>query len=132
MNAFRSIRNRLGLTQVEMAGGIGVSQGNVSLYESGQTVPPKVAERLIEFAKTLGNVVTYDEVYAADTPDAAEPEPEPAPPTPKPRAKPAAEPAALAAEHPSGCKSYLYGVPVKLKARRPSKSERPTRGKGEC
>ena len=63
MNTFKSIRSRLGMTQAEIAKGIGVTQGNVSFYEKGQTVPPHVATKLIAFAKVKGHVVSYDEIY---------------------------------------------------------------------
>ena len=64
MNSFKSIRERLKVTQAEIATAIGVSQGNVSFYEKGQTVPPGVAAKLIEFAKTKGVDITYDDIYA--------------------------------------------------------------------
>lgn len=63
--AFKAIREKLGVTQAVMADGIGVTQGNVSFYEKGQTVPPQVAGRLIEFAKSRGLSITYDDVYGA-------------------------------------------------------------------
>ncbi len=64
MNAIQTIRTRLNLTQSAFADGIGVTQGNVSLYEKGQTVPPKVAKRVIELAATKGIELSYDDVYA--------------------------------------------------------------------
>ncbi len=64
MNRFRSIREQLGLTQAAMAQGIGVSQGNVSLYERGQQLPPRVAARLIKLAAERGVRLTFDDVYA--------------------------------------------------------------------
>jgi len=51
------------MTQSAFAEGIGVTQGNVSLYEKGQTVPPKVAKRVIELAASRGVALTYDDVY---------------------------------------------------------------------
>lgn len=63
--SFQTIRKRLEVTQAELAAALGVTQGNVSFYEKGQTVPPKVAGKLIEFAKTKGHVITYDDVYGA-------------------------------------------------------------------
>lgn len=62
---FKSIRLRLAVTQAEIASAIGVTQGNVSFYEKGQTIPPEVAGRLIEFARTRGLEITYDHVYGA-------------------------------------------------------------------
>lgn len=66
--AFQTIRKRLEVTQAELAAALGVTQGNVSFYEKGQTIPPKVAGKLIEFAKSKGHVITYDDVYAAGKP----------------------------------------------------------------
>lgn len=64
MNPIYDIRARLGVTQAAMAQGIGVTQGNVSNYERGQTMPPDVAGRLIAYAKTLGHTITHNDVYA--------------------------------------------------------------------
>lgn len=77
MSAIQTIRRRLDLTQAALAEAIGVTQGNVSFYERGQTIPPAVAGRLIEFAKGKGVALSYDHVYgAAEIPDApAIPEP---------------------------------------------------------
>lgn len=63
MNTFRSIRQCLGLTQAEMARALAVSQGNISFLESGKTVTPKVAQRLIAYAATLGVTLSYDHIY---------------------------------------------------------------------
>lgn len=80
MNAFRLIRERLGVSQAVIAGALDVSQSNISFYEKGQTVPPPVAAKLIEFAKAGGLGLTYDMVYgAAPLPAEASP---PAAPTP--------------------------------------------------
>lgn len=67
MNAFASIRSRLGVTQAEMSTALGMTQGNVSLYEKGQTVPPHVASKLIDYAKTLGVSITFNDVYAPES-----------------------------------------------------------------
>jgi putative transcriptional regulator len=64
MNNFKTIRERLGLTQAALASGINCSQGNISAYERGQTVPPDAAQRLIDFAATLGHPLSFNEVYA--------------------------------------------------------------------
>jgi len=63
MNRIKSIRERLHVTQTELAAGIGRSQGNVAFYEKGQTVPPDVAKSLIVFARDRGHVVTFDDIY---------------------------------------------------------------------
>lgn len=65
MNALKAIRERLEVTQAELGAAIKVSQGNVSFYERGQTVPPDVAERLIAFAVGKGLPISYNHVYGA-------------------------------------------------------------------
>lgn len=64
MNNVKAIRERLGLTQSALAEALECTQGNVGHYERGQTVPPDMARKLIEFAKTQGHVITFDDVYA--------------------------------------------------------------------
>jgi len=68
MTAIKQIRERLGVTQAALAQGIGVTQGNVSHYEHGQTVPPEVASRLIEFACASGVRLTFDDIYRVSRP----------------------------------------------------------------
>lgn len=63
MNAIKSIRVRLGVTQTEFGKGMGCTQGNVVHYEQGQTVPPDSAKRLIGYAKTLGHAITFNDIY---------------------------------------------------------------------
>jgi putative transcriptional regulator len=63
MNTFKVIRERLGVTQQELAEALGCSQGNVSLYEKGQTVLPDVAKKLIAFSGARGVLVTYEDLY---------------------------------------------------------------------
>lgn len=63
MYPLNTIRRRLGVTQSVLADALGVTQGNVSNYERGQTVPPAVAAKLIEYARGAGEVVTFDEIY---------------------------------------------------------------------
>jgi len=64
MNHIKLIRERLGVTQASLAEAIGCTQGNVGHYETrGQTVPPETAKRLISWAKSLGHVVTYEDIY---------------------------------------------------------------------
>lgn len=52
------------MTQKAMGLGIGVTQGNISNYERGQTMPPDVADKLIAYAKKLGHVITHNDIYA--------------------------------------------------------------------
>lgn len=63
MNSISTIRQRLGVTQEVLARALDVTQGNVSFYERGQTVPPKVAKRLIEYAGANGLHISYDDIY---------------------------------------------------------------------
>lgn len=63
MNAIKPIRSLLGVSQSELAAALDVSQGNVSFYENGQTIPPPVAAKLIEFAKSKGLEITYEHIY---------------------------------------------------------------------
>lgn len=64
MNAIKSIRNRMGLTQTALAQGIGCTQGNIGHYENkGQTIPPDVARRLITFAAGRGVEVSFNDIY---------------------------------------------------------------------
>jgi putative transcriptional regulator len=72
MNPIKAIRERLGITQAELAVGIGCSQSNVSFYEKGQTVPQPAAKALIGLAATRGLVISYEHVYGdAELPPAA-------------------------------------------------------------
>lgn len=68
MNKIKSIRMRLGVTQSSFAEGINMTQGNVSHYEKGQTVPPEVAARVIGFAKTLGVSLSFNDIYESPQP----------------------------------------------------------------
>lgn len=65
MSIFKSIRDRLGMTQATIGEALGCTQGNVSFYEKGQTVPPLVATRLIDEARKRGLALTFDHVYGA-------------------------------------------------------------------
>ena len=74
MNTIKAIRERLKLSQEAMGESIGCSQGNVSLYERGQTVPPDTGKKLIELARSHGLELSLDQIYGlAPLPD-AEPE----------------------------------------------------------
>jgi putative transcriptional regulator len=63
MNSIKSLRTRLGVTQEVLADAIGVTQGNVSNYERGQSVPTKIAQRLIVYAATMGHAISYEDIY---------------------------------------------------------------------
>lgn len=64
MHNLKSIREHLGLTQQAIADGLGCTQGNIGHYEKGQTIPPTVAKRLIDFAAGLGLGITFDHIYS--------------------------------------------------------------------
>jgi len=66
MNNIRAIRLHLGLTQAALAAGMGVTQGNVSLYEHGQPPSLDAARRLIEFAAERGLRLTFDHIFGPD------------------------------------------------------------------
>lgn len=63
------IRKRLGFSQADIAAAIGCTQGNVSFYERGQTIPPEVARKLIAVARRNGLMLTFDMVYGAEEVD---------------------------------------------------------------
>lgn len=65
MNAIRTIRERLRMTQQALADELGCTQGNVGHYERGQTVPPDVARRLIGVSAQRGLCIGFDHVYGA-------------------------------------------------------------------
>lgn len=65
MNPISLIRARLGVTQQTLAAALNVSQGNISHYERGQSVPPDVAKKLISYGHSLGQKITFDDVYGA-------------------------------------------------------------------
>jgi len=67
MTPIQNIRQRLGVTQSALAAGIGVTQGNVSHYERGQTIPPDVAAQIIVFARARGHDLTFDDIYGPVT-----------------------------------------------------------------
>lgn len=70
MKSISTIRARMGLSQAAFAAGIGVTQGNVSHYERGQTMPPDVAGRLIDFAAVKGLALTFDDIYRPELKEA--------------------------------------------------------------
>lgn len=63
MHHLKSIRERLGVTQQVLAGGIGCTQGNVGHYERGQALPSEMAAKVIAFARSRGLRIGYDHVY---------------------------------------------------------------------
>lgn len=63
VSKFKTIREKLGVSQDEMAAALDCTQGNVSLLDRGQTVQPYIAEKLIVFAASKGLHIGYDDVY---------------------------------------------------------------------
>ncbi|WP_205168802.1 helix-turn-helix transcriptional regulator [Burkholderia sp. LMG 13014] len=71
MNNVRSLRKILGLSQAELAKGIGVTQSALSHYESGSCDPlVATARKLIAFAGSLGFAWRLEDVYG--TPELAQ------------------------------------------------------------
>jgi transcriptional regulator with XRE-family HTH domain len=71
MNPIKAIRERLGMTQLELAAELDCSQSNVSFIEKGQSVLQPMAKALIAVAAKRGLAITYDHVYGdADLPAA--------------------------------------------------------------
>lgn len=67
MSNLQSIRKRLGVSQVELASALGVSQGAISHCECGrQEVMPEMARGLIRFAAERGVRVSFDDVYGTE------------------------------------------------------------------
>ena len=70
MNAIKSIRVRLELTQAALAAELGCTQSNVGHYEKGQTLLPETARKVIEIAAGRGLEIGFDHVYGvAPLPD---------------------------------------------------------------
>jgi putative transcriptional regulator len=66
MNAVRPIRERLKLSQAQLADALGMTQGNVSFIElDKQPVMPDAAAKLIAYAQEHGLEISYDHVYGA-------------------------------------------------------------------
>lgn len=51
------------MTQASIAEAIGVTQGNVSFYEKGQTVPPSVGRLLVDLARSRGLQIDFNHLY---------------------------------------------------------------------
>lgn len=64
MSRIREIRERLKLTQTELAVKLGCTQGNIGFIERGvHPLTPKKAELLVEVAAEKGLRLTFDQVY---------------------------------------------------------------------
>lgn len=67
MSAIKRVRDRLNLTQEQLADVLGVTQGSVSFYEKGVVpIPPKNARKLIEFARAHGKKLSFNDLYSAE------------------------------------------------------------------
>jgi DNA-binding transcriptional regulator YiaG len=61
---FKRIRTQLGVSQTALAKALNMSQANIWMYENrGQRPPPKVADKLIAYAKEHGLKLTYNKIY---------------------------------------------------------------------
>ncbi|WP_103018128.1 helix-turn-helix domain-containing protein [Alicycliphilus denitrificans] len=65
MHNLKSIRERLAVTQQALAQGLGCTQSNVANYERGQTLPPDMARKVIDFAATFGVSLSFDHIYGS-------------------------------------------------------------------
>ena len=63
MHKLKLIREHLHVTQQALAEGLGCTQGNIGHYERGQTLPPDMAGKLIDYARGRGLLIGYDHVY---------------------------------------------------------------------
>ena len=64
VSPIRAIRQRLNLSQKDMASGIGISQTTLSGYERGDwEISPAVARKLVATARDSGLQITMDQVY---------------------------------------------------------------------
>ena len=66
MHNLKPIRERLGVTQQQLADGIGCTQGNIGHYERGQSLPPDMAAKLIAFAKDKGVKLSFNDIYRVE------------------------------------------------------------------
>ena len=62
MNQIKLLRQRISMSQAELARKLNVTQGNVSMWENGTTSPR--AEKLSELARILG--CSIDDLFAKD------------------------------------------------------------------
>lgn len=60
MNAIERLRKKRGMTQTELAAVLGVSQANISMWESGEALPR--TDKLPALARILS--CTIDELFA--------------------------------------------------------------------
>jgi putative transcriptional regulator len=66
MSRIREIRERLKLTQSDLAEKLGCTQGNVGHYERGQLMRPKRANALIAIAAKQGLHLTLEHIYGTE------------------------------------------------------------------
>lgn len=82
MNHVKEIRLTLGLSQQALGRGIGCTQGNIFHYERGQTLPPDMAKRVIDFAASRGLPLTMGQIYGLEPlPEKTPEQPAPVSPT---------------------------------------------------
>lgn len=71
MSKLKAIRERLKVTQSDLADALGCTQGRVWQMERGETVMPDTAQKLIAYALTKGHVITFDDIYEPPKPPKA-------------------------------------------------------------
>mgnify|MGYP002077756383 CR=1 FL=1 len=65
MSNVRKIRERLQLTQLQVAEIFGVTKSSVSIYLSGRhEIPPDAARKLIAAAAERGFQIGFDDIYS--------------------------------------------------------------------
>lgn len=65
---FKIIRQRLDISQKDLAALLGMCQGSISRYERGSVIHPTTAYKVIEIAAQKGVSLTLDDFYAAHRP----------------------------------------------------------------
>lgn len=63
MSNIKAIRDRLQMTQSQLAAELGCTQGLVWQMENGSTVMPDTAKDLIALAAKHGQVITFNDIY---------------------------------------------------------------------
>lgn len=60
----RQIRDRVGLSQPDMAAALGIPQSSLSMYERTETpMPPVLGQKMIDVAKVYGLLIDFNHLY---------------------------------------------------------------------
>lgn len=61
----KTLRKKLGLSQTEFAQIMNVTVATICMWEKGKRLPsPQKAKMIMEFAKTKGYRLTFDQIYS--------------------------------------------------------------------